>query len=130
MEITSMIKELTNKSCIAGVMLLLLLLSCQQKPRNYVGGFERFVVQIEQNASSYTSQDWENNDVKFEDYLERFNGQKAKLTTEEKKKIGELTARYYKARVKSVQNTVMNELNDWADFIEGFTNEIIGEIEN
>jgi len=118
------------KISFIGILMALLLVTCQSKPRGYVNGFERFVERVEKNASSYSKEQWDRNDEQFQKYVERYNTEKSKLTIDEKRKVGELTGRYYEARVKSMGLNLFGEIRDWLDFIKGFADEIKEDIEN
>jgi secreted Zn-dependent insulinase-like peptidase len=115
---------------LVGIVMILLLASCQSKPLGYVDSFERFVERVEKNASSYSQEQWEKNDEKLQNYIERYDKEKKKLSSDEKKKVGELTVRYYKARVKSLRLNILGEIGDWIDYLQGFANEIMKDVEN
>lgn len=113
-----------------GIIMILLMVSCQSMPLSYVKSFEHFVERVEKNASSYSKEQWNRNDEQLQKYVERYNTEKSKLSTDEKRKVGELTVRYYKARVKSMGINIFGEIKDWLDYIEGFANEIMKDVEN
>lgn len=96
----------------------------------YLLEFEAFVEAVESNVDTYSQTDWERNDAEFSKFMgNRFEKVKDKLTAEEKKKVGELTARYYKAKMKSVGKTVKGKINEWKDYLEGFTDEMKESLE-
>lgn len=123
-----------NKSVVRlsfiGIIIVLLLMACHSMPIGYVNSFERFVERVEKNALSYTKEQWEKNDEQQKKYVERYKTEKSKLTTDEKRKVGELTVRYYKVRVKSMGLSIFGGLRDWLDYIKGFADEIMEDIEN
>lgn len=123
-----------NKSVVRlsfiGIIIVLLLMACNSMPIGYVNSFERFVERVEKNALSYTKEQWEKNDEQQKKYVERYKTEKSKLTTDEKRKVGELTVRYYKARVKSMGFSILDEIGGWLDYLEGFANEIMKDVEN
>ena len=111
-----------------GMVVTLLIVACESTPIGYVNGFERFVIRIEKNASNYTQEQWKRNDGKLQDYVERYQTEKSKLSPNDKQKVGELAVRYYKVRVKSLGLNFIGdmgldfigEIGDWLDIIEGF----------
>lgn len=123
-------KTTTEIRLLFGVMMILLLTSCQSTPLGYVDSFERFVERVEKNASSYSKEQWEKNDEQLNKYVERYKTEKAKLSTDEKREVGRLTVRYYKARVKSIGLNIFGEIGDWLEYIKGFADEIKEDIEN
>ncbi len=115
---------------LVGIVMILLFTSCQSKPLGYVDSFERFVERVEKNASSYSQEQWEKNDERLQNFIERYDKEKKKLSSDDKKKVGELTVRYYKARVKSMGFGILDEIGGWLDYLEGFANEIMKDVEN
>ncbi len=112
-----------------GIVVALLIISCESTPIGYVNGFERFVMRIERNASNYTQEQWKQNDGQLQKYVERYQTEKSKLLPDEKRKVGELTFRYYKVRVKVVGFNVLGEIDGWLDYIEGFADEVMKDVE-
>jgi hypothetical protein len=113
-----------------GILMALLLVACQSKPRGYVNGFERFVERVEKNASSYTNEQWEKNDEQLKKYVDQYDKEKQKLSSDEKRKVGELTVRYYKARVKAKGLNILGEIDGWLEYLKGFSDEIMKDVEN
>lgn len=112
------------------VLILMVGVACQSKPLGYLNGFERFVERVERNASTYSQEQWNRNDEHLQKFIERYDKEKQKLSSDEKRKVGELTVRYYKARVKSMGLNILDEIGGWLDFLEGFADEIMKDIEN
>lgn len=122
---TSLVKVL-----LSGIILILLLMACKSTPIGYVDNFERFVERVEKNVSSCSQEQWEKNDERLQNFIERYDKEKKKLSSDDKKKVGELTVRYYKARVKSMGFSILDEIGGWLDYLEGFANEIMKDVEN
>lgn len=77
--------------------------ACKPTSKSYIRHFQNFVEKIEKNGASYTDEQWDKADTEFVRFLdERFKEVKEKLTTEDKKMVGELAARYIKARWQSL----------------------------
>lgn len=122
---TSLVKVL-----LSGIILILLLMACKSTPLGYVDSFERFVERVEKNASSYSQEQWEKNDERLQSFIERYDKEKQNLPSDEKRRVGELTVRYYKARVKSLGLNILGEIEDWIDYLQGFADEIMKNVEN
>ena len=113
-------------------MLAVALVACQSEAgaQVYLMEFEAFVEAVESNVDTYSETDWERNDAEFSKFMgNRLDKVKGKMTSEEKKKVGELTARYYKAKMKSVGKSVKGKINEWKDYLEGFTDEMKESLE-
>ena len=123
-------KTITEIWLLVGIITILLFASCQSTSLGYVDSFERFVERVEKNASSYSQEQWKKNDERLQNVIERYDKEKKKLSSDDKKKVGELTVRYYKARVKSMGLNVFDEIGGWLDYLEGFADEINEDIEN
>jgi mevalonate pyrophosphate decarboxylase len=92
--------------------------------------FERFVKRVEKNAMSYTKEQWEKNDEQLKKYVNQYDKVKQKLSSDEKMKVGELTVRYYKARVKAKGLNILGEIDGWLEYLKGFGDEILKDVDN
>lgn len=113
--------------CIVLLSCMMLLAACQTKltAQLYMESLERFVEKVEENADSYSAKDWDRKDAEFSKFMdEKFEKVKDQLTPDDKRKIGELTARYTKARLRGVGSTVKGTLEEWMDYVKGFTDEL------
>lgn len=104
--------------------------ACQSSSCKVVDSFEHFVERSEKKATVHDRVNWDIYDSQFENYLEEINKRKHSLSSEEREKVGELTARYCKARFFDFQGTLIDEMNCWSDYLMGFTNEIKRDVEN
>lgn len=95
-----------------------------------MNGFERLVEKVEHNASSLSQEQWEQYDGQMRVFINRYGNEKHNLSLEDKKKVGELTARYYKARVESFGFKILGDIGNWMAFIQGFIEEIKEDLEN
>jgi hypothetical protein len=120
----------TEQVLIAGILMLLFCVSCQSKREGYLNGFERLVEEVEHNVSSLSQEQWEQYDGQMRVFINRYGNEKHNLSLEDKKKVGELTARYYKARVESLGFKILGDIGNWMAFIQGFIEEIKEDIEN
>ena len=104
--------------------------ACSTGAKGYLRSFESFVERIERHADSYTEKQWEKADNQFEIFTgEKYDKVEACLTPEQKKKVGELTARYYKVRLKSAGGDILDNIRGGLNYLEGFAEEIIDEVD-
>lgn len=88
---------------IAVAILSLSLAACKPTSKSYIKHFQSFVEKIEKNGASYTDEQWDKADTEFTGFLdERYKEVKETLTDEDRKMVGELAARYIKARWQSL----------------------------
>lgn len=88
---------------IVVAVLSLSLTACKPTGKRYIRRFQSFVEKIEKNGASYTDEQWDKADTEFVSFLdERYKEVKETLTSEDKKMVGELAARYIKVRWKSL----------------------------
>lgn len=116
------------KIALSLTTLCVFIMSCASKQEKFLNNFESFILETEQNATSYSSNDWEAVDAQFERFMtEEQEIVEKELTSEQKKKVGELTARYYKVRAKSYGESLIDAIEDGLDYIEGFANGILND---
>ena len=115
---------------LIAIILSLLFLSCESTPWSYMNTFERFVKRVEKKVSSYTKEQWEKNDEQLKKFVDQYYKEKQKLSSDEKRKVGELTVRYYKARVKAKGLNILGELDGWLEYLKGFGDEILKDVDN
>lgn len=105
--------------------------SCESASVTYIKGFENFVSKVERDGSNYTKEEWEQKDVEFKKYIEaKYDKVANELTSNDKKKVGELTARYYKVRAKAYGEDVIDSIEDGIDYLGGFVNGLLGTHDN
>ena len=114
----------TEQVLIVGIFMLLFCASCQSRREGYLNGFERFIEKAEHNGPSLSQEQWAQYDEEVRTYINRYNNEKDNLSLEDKKKVGELTARYYKTRVESLGFNILGDIGNWMAFIQGFIEEI------
>lgn len=124
-------KDTSNyKISLVGIIMVLMLVSCESNLWSYMNSFERFVERVEKNASSYTNEQWKKNDEQLKHYVEQYDKEKQKLSSDEKRKVGELTVRYYKARVKAKGLNILGEIDGWLEYLKGLGDEIMKDVDN
>lgn len=113
-----------------GFVAALLFVSCQSMPFGYVSSFERFVERVERNATSYSRDEWKKNDEQLRKFVGKYDTEKQKLSTEERRKVGELTMRYYKVRVKAKGLNIIGEIDGWLEYLKGLGDGLAEDTEN
>jgi len=86
------------------------------------------VNKVEHNSKSYSTEQWDEMDAEFSILTDRYEKLSPKLTDEEQRKAGALTARYLKVRMTAVGEDVMDCVKDGLNFFEGFAEEVIKDI--
>ncbi len=105
-----------------------LFVACQSSTQKYMNSFEDFVCEVENDASNFSEKEWKQNDVEFDKYVnEKYENVADELSSSDKKKVGELTARYYKVRAKSYGESLMDAIEDGLNYIEGLANGILND---
>ena len=114
-------------SMIGAVLLSLAMASCNvpMSKDSYVKGFAKFVDEVEAQGATYTLKDWDKAEDTFEkyteDYYERFAD---KLTPEDQKALGRSAAKYAKVRMASQLKGLSEDIEDGANFMQGFAEEV------
>jgi hypothetical protein len=113
------------------ILLLIVLLnqSCSFKAKdNYLKDFTAFVSDVENNYTSYTTEDWALINDEFNEFTGyKFDQQSNTLTDEDKKEIGKLVARFSVVRAKGYGKQLKSEIDDAKKYIEGFLEELSDE---
>ena len=80
-----------------------------------IDNFESFVEDTEKECAEFTAKDWENNNEKFEKIVAGLEKDKEEYTAEDMEKIGKLTARYMKLKMKQG----MKSMEKMGSFMKG-----------
>lgn len=110
---------------LALLLTMTFFVSCRSSSSNYVVRFEYFVEEVEQNAMNYDSDDWDRVDQQYEAFNRRLERQR--LTAEQRKEVGNLHARYLKARTVGEVNRATKILSEGMDYAEGFLDGLFEE---
>ena len=118
----------TLKLTLFSVALTFFLVSCQPASTKFIKQFTSFVEQVEQNHTTYSDNDeWDPIDAQLQSFMSQYKELDAKqtFTDEEKKQVGELVGRYYKARfsdwgVFKVVRWVSQKWDYFTGILEGF----------
>lgn len=112
-----------RKLWIAAVLTLVAAACTVNTPKS----FERVVEGVEQNAASYTPEDWKRADERFEDFAEKYDYEcLMALSEEEQKEVGRLIARYYKVRMEYASRQAKDYLRTGGNIMEGYMDEMGG----
>lgn len=116
---------------ILSAVLLCVTTSCNvpMSKDGYVKGFVAFVEEVEANGSNYTLKEWEKADDRFENYTEDYYERFAdKLTPADQKTLGRSAAKYAKARAASALKGLSDDIEEGANFMEGYADELGTEV--
>lgn len=116
---------------ILSAVLLCVTTSCNvpMSKDGYVNGFVAFVEEVEANGSNYTLKEWEKADDRFENYTEDYYERFAdKLTPADQKTLGRCAAKYAKARAASALKGLSDDIEEGANFMEGYADELGTEV--
>lgn len=108
-------KVLLMTMCIA------LLCACTTKEERTLNQFRKFTTNLQQNADSYSSSDWQRSLVEFESITESISN--GRYTDDERREIGKLKGQCIAIYAQYAVDTFTNEL-------EGVVNELGGAIES
>ena len=102
------------------ILFLLFIISCNSTS-NYVEDFGAFINDIELNSETFSDEDWEYNDVTFNDFSSiKFMTYKNQLTESEINQIESFRKRYNKLKMKNNPTDEIGKgiLNQYFNFYE------------
>ena len=88
---------------LLAMLMVTFLVSCSgSSPKAYIKSFEKFVAKVEADGDDFSNADWDKADAKLAEYSDKYDEISNRFTTEEKKHIIDLNARYLvkKSKVK------------------------------
>ena len=104
----------------------------------YISALERFVTSVEQDYQDYDEADWQRADERMTAFIEKYDKYADKFTSEERRKVSKLMAKYEvirgKAKVsgffKSIGDIIDEGLGTFEGVLEGIMDSSDGEIPN
>ena len=117
-----------NKRVIYMTLLLLVItytsISCNNKD-SYINSFKSFVNETKLNADTYTAEDWEASELRYEKYaINDYQKYREELTEEEKELIGKLKASYQLQQLKREGENFIEDFKDALYQIKGVLEEV------
>lgn len=104
--------------------LLMAICSCAQNPARQVDDLRIFVSEVEEESSSYDTEQWEIVNAEFEAIVSELEEGAEDMTKEEKDEALEAIGKYYgiymKKGINDAVNEVHNALESISPLIEGF----------
>ena len=88
---------------LLAMLMVTFLVSCSgSSPKAYIKSFEKFVAKVEADGDDFSNADWDKADAKLAEFSDKYDEISNRFTTEEKKHIIDLNARYLvkKSKVK------------------------------
>ena len=104
------------------VLSLVLAASCSLRP--LPERMDTFVTQVEKHSASYTQQDWEAANEKFEALCEEYQQKKGSLTMDQIKQVRSAMARYMAVAVRSGVDSISSTLEEIGEEIPGLIQEL------
>ena len=105
---------------ILSMVLVVISVSCSPTPDSYLKRFTRFVEDVEQNASDYTDEMWDQKDAEFKLFTnEEYDAVAHEITPDDKEVIGELVVRYYKAKGVAMGQSWVDLIDGWCKTVKG-----------
>lgn len=94
------------------MLMVTFLVSCSgSSPKAYIKSFEKFVAKVEADGDNFSNADWDKADAKLTEFNDKYDEISNKFTTEEKKHIVELNARYLVKKSKVKGSEALEMLN-------------------
>jgi hypothetical protein len=109
---------------LALTLCISLLASCQSSEERYVQRFDAFIDRVARESDNYSSEDWNQKDLQFEEFMEEFERIKRRLTTEQKEHIEYHSGRYLALRTKAATKGFLEDLEGGMRQLDGFLNEL------
>lgn len=96
------------------MLMITFLVSCSgSSPKAYIKSFEKFVAKVEADGDNFSNADWDKADAKLAEFSDKYDKISNKFTTEEKKHIIDLKARYLVKKSKVKGSEALDLLNDF-----------------
>lgn len=107
---------------LATLCALLLATSCDMF--SIPGRMEALAATVEKNGSSYSQDQWEKSNEKFDKLYQEFHEKKGSLTQDEIKRFRNASAQYFKAAVKAGFNSISSSVEEIGEQIPGIFEEV------
>lgn len=97
---------------LLAMLMVTFLVSCSgSSPKAYIKSFEKFVAKVETDGDNFSNADWDKADAKLAEFSDKYDEISNKFTTEEKKHIIDLNARYLVKKSKVKGSEALDLLN-------------------
>ena len=123
--------RLTTPVRASGLLLLtgflMLIASCNYfyNKEKYLRDYARFVTQLEQQSPTYTSAQWDEAQLRFEQFnTELYQRIYTDLTPDDQQTIGRLKARYTKVQLRHQLNKMLDGVEDGLEQLKGAVGEM------
>lgn len=108
------------------VAFLVLLTSCNYfyNKEKYLQDYTWFIAELEQHSSSYTTAQWDEAQLQFEQFnIELYQRIYTELTPDDQQTIGRLKARYAKVQLRHQLNKMLDGVEDGLEQLKGAVEE-------
>ena len=97
---------------LLAMLMVTFLVSCSgSSPKAFIKSFEKFVAKVEADGDNFSNADWDKADAKLAEFSDKYDEISNKFTTEEKKHIIDLNARYLVKKSKVKGSEALDLLN-------------------
>ena len=97
---------------LLAMLMVTFFVSCSgSSPKAYIKSFEKFVAKVEADGDNFSNADWDKADAKLAEFSDKYDEISNKFTTEEKKHIIDLNARYLFKKSKVKGSEALDLLN-------------------
>ena len=113
-------KAIKDKFTVLAVVLSIMLTACQSASERYMNNLNRFVEGVEKNAATFSVEDWSNADAKLSQFTgEQYDKVKDHLSLDNKREVGRLVGRYYKTRLVTTGEQMLDDMKSGLGFLRG-----------
>ena len=94
-----------------------------------MNNLKRFIEGIEKNATSFSEDDWAKADAKLTQFTgEQYDKVKDQLSPDDKREAGRLVGRYYKIRLVTTGEQMLDDMKSGVGFLRGLGDGLLEDI--
>jgi hypothetical protein len=98
---------------------------------DYLNDFTNFILDVEIEYKNYSMDDWEERNLEFQQFTDEYYQQyKEELTTEDRKQVAKLKAKYQTIIIKHNAKELIDGISDGLNLLEGVVDGVLEEINN
>lgn len=94
-----------------------------------MNNFKRFIEGVEKKAASFSEDDWSKADAKLAQFTgEQYDKVKDQLSPNDKREVGRLVGRYYKIRLVTTGEQMLDDMKSGLGFLRGLGDGLLEDI--
>lgn len=118
-----------NRIFTLTLFLAVTLMSCQSVSERYMNNLRKFIEGVEKNAASFSEEDWSKADAKLSQFTgEQYDKVKDQLSPNDKREVGKLVGRYYKIRLVTTGEQMLDDMKSGVGFLRGLGDGLLEEL--